>query len=63
MYIYGVISNGVHVDISTSERGAKTYATKHDYTQVTMRYNMGCNIRLAAVKRGNKWVKSEERNN
>ena len=53
---YGVIECGIHKDVSKTERGAKNYATRHGFKQVSIRYNCGYVARLIAEKRGNKWV-------
>jgi len=51
MNIYGVLnSDGTHVDVSKSERAAKAYATRHGYTQVSIRYNSGYNVSIIAEK-------------
>lgn len=55
---YGVLdSNNIHTDVSKTERGAKQYATRHGYTQVSIRYNSGYDVDIIAVKNGRKWVK------
>lgn len=55
--VYGVInSQGVHVDIGLTERGAKVHATKNGYTQVTARPNGGYHAHVIAHKRGNLWI-------
>lgn len=54
--VYGVInSQGVHVDVSDTERGAKVYATKNGYTQVTARANGGYHAHIIAHKVGKMW--------
>jgi len=54
---FGIIdSNGAHIDVSKTERGAKTYATKHGYSIVTIRYNCGYVAERIAEKINNKWV-------
>jgi hypothetical protein len=55
MNIYGVMIDGVHHDVSRTERGAKRYATKHGYNIVTMRYNCGYIAAQIAQKNGKKW--------
>lgn len=53
-HIYGVVdSNGTHTDVSTSERGAKQYATRHGYTKVSVRFSMGYNAAVVAEKKLN----------
>ena len=53
--IYGVLSNGVHIDVSKTERGAKQYATKHGFLTITVRYNCGYNAEQIAHKYTGKW--------
>lgn len=54
--IYGIInSEGVHIDISNTERGAKRYATLNGYNKVSVRYNGGYNAEIIAVKIGKVW--------
>ena len=55
--IYGVIdSNGIHTDVSNTEKGAKNYATKHGYNKVSIRFNCGYNVAIIAEKVNNKWI-------
>jgi plastocyanin domain-containing protein len=54
---YGIISNGAHIDVSNTEKGAKQYATKNGYTQVSIRYNGGYIAQVIAERKGAKWVK------
>ena len=56
MNIYGIISKGIHTDVSKTERGAKIYATKNGYNQVSIRFNCGYNVAIIAEKVNNKWV-------
>lgn len=57
MNTYGVTNNeGGYADVSSTERGAKNYATRHGYTEVYIRFNSGYHIDLVATKTGNKWV-------
>lgn len=53
--IYGVLVDGVHVDVSKTEKGAKQYATKHGYLTVTVRYNGGYIASKIAHKYTGKW--------
>jgi len=54
---YGVLdSNGCHIDVSLTEKGAKNYATRHGYTKVSIRYNSGYTVQVVAEKVNNKWV-------
>ena len=53
--IYGVLVNGVHVDVSNTERGAKQFATKHGYLTITCRYNCGYIAAEIAHKYTGKW--------
>ena len=61
MNTYGVIdSTGSHTDVSNAERGAKNYATRNGYTQVSIRYNNGYVACVVAIKNGKgKWVKPD----
>lgn len=52
---YGVLVNGVHIDVSKTERGAKQYATKHGFLTVTVRYNSGYVVTQIAHKYTGKW--------
>lgn len=55
--VYGVInSDGIHTDVSNSERGAKRYATLNGYNQVSIRYNLGYNVEIIAERVNKKWV-------
>jgi hypothetical protein len=56
--VYGVLSNGVHVDTSKTERGAKNFATRYGYTSVSVRFNCGYIATEIASKQNNKWVKT-----
>ncbi len=55
MNTYGVLLNGVHKDVSKSERGAKNYATRHGFLTVTIRYNCGYVVAEIAHKYTGKW--------
>ena len=58
MNIYGVVnSEGVHIDTSNTERGAKIYATRNGYSKVSIRYNMGYVVRVLAEKVNGVWQK------
>lgn len=53
--IYGVLdNNNCLIDISRSERAAKIYATKNNYTKVG--YRLGYNAFISAEKINNKWI-------
>jgi hypothetical protein len=56
MNTFGVISNGAHVDTSKTERGAKIYATKNGYNQISIRYNLGYNAEVIAEKLNGRWA-------
>ncbi len=56
MNIYGIISDGAHIDVSKTERGAKLYATKHGYNQISIRYNLGYNAERIAQKINGRWI-------
>lgn len=51
--VYGVLSNNVHVDVSTTLRGAKNFATRNEYIVVTKR--IGYNACKVAKKLNGKW--------
>ena len=54
--IYGIIdSQGAHIDVSKTERGAKCYATRHGYNEVSIRPNCGYVAYTVAVKDNGKW--------
>ena len=55
MNTYGVLSNGVHIDISRSIQGAKRYATMNGYNIVTIRYNCGYISEQISEKVNGKW--------
>ena len=55
--IFGVVnSEGIHTDVSRSERGAKRYATLNGYNKVSIRYNGGYVVEVVAEKINKKWV-------
>lgn len=55
--IFGVVnSDGIHTDVSNSERGAKRYATLNGYNKVSVRYNGGYNVEVIAERIGKKWI-------
>lgn len=51
--IYGVYNGNAHVDVSTTLRGAKVYASRNGYDIVTKR--IGYNGRKVAKKLNGKW--------
>lgn len=54
--VYGIInSEDVHIDISSTERGAKRFATLNGYKMVSVRYNGGCNAEIIAIKMNKVW--------
>ena len=53
--VYGVLINGIHHDVSNTERGAKCYATRNQYLSVSIRYNGGYNVREIAHKYEGVW--------
>lgn len=59
MHTYGIINaDGIHIDVSKSEKGAKQYATINGYTKVSIRYNSGYHVDIIAVKNKNgRWIK------
>lgn len=55
--VFGVVNpDGVHTDVSNSERGAKRYATLNGYSKVSVRYNLGYNVEIIAERINKKWV-------
>lgn len=52
---YGVLVDGVHIDVSKTEKGAKQYATRRGYLTVTVRYNCGYIAAQIAHKYTGKW--------
>jgi len=61
--VYGVISNGVHVDVSSSARGAKSYATRNGYDLVSVRFDSGYNVVILFQKYAGKWFSAVSRMN
>ena len=55
--VYGVIYDGIHTDVSNSEKGAKNYATRNGYNEVSIRFNGGYNVQVIAKKINGKWEK------
>jgi len=53
--VYGVLINGIHHDISNTERGAKCYATRNQHLSVSIRYNGSCIVREIAHKYEGVW--------
>lgn len=54
MRVFGVLdSNGCHVDVSKTERGAKRYARLNGYNKVTCRFEYNALILFELVN--NKW--------
>ncbi len=54
---YGVTNyKGEFFDCSNSERGAKKYATRHDYKKVYIRYNGSFIVNLISEKIKGKWI-------
>lgn len=59
--IYGVVNrDGVHIDTSKTERGAKIYATKNGYSKVSIRFNCGYIAGIIAEKVNGVWQKVEQ---
>lgn len=55
--IYGVIGyEGMHIDVSKTEKGAKQYATRNGYDKVSVRFRGGNIATVVAEKINNKWV-------
>jgi len=57
---YGVLINGVHVDVSKTEKGAKNFATRNGYLTVTCRFNCGYIATEIAHKYNGKWKSIEK---
>ena len=56
--IYGSTNNNnIHINTSSTLLGAKQYATKNGYNNVSIR--IGCNVTLLEYKQQNKWFKYE----
>lgn len=60
--IYGVLLNGVHVDVSKTLRGAKNFATRNGYLTVTIRYGCGYIAREVAHKYEGRWKEIKPEN-
>ena len=57
--VYGIVdNNGTHHDVSSSERGAKRYASLNGYTKVSIRQGGGYNPFIIAEKVNGKWKNS-----
>jgi len=55
--IYGVLDrNDCHIDVSTSLKGTKRFATNNGYTKVSIRYNAGYIADILFEKVNGKWV-------
>jgi HJR/Mrr/RecB family endonuclease len=55
-HTYGVVNyRGEYTDVSSTERGAKNYATRHGYNEVYIRFNSGYCVSLVASKDGSRW--------
>jgi hypothetical protein len=53
-HIYGVVnSQGIHTDVSTSERGAKNFATRNGFNKVSIRYKLGYAVEIIAIRKEN----------
>lgn len=51
MHMYGVVTtDGAHIDVSRSEKGAKQYATRRGYDKVSIRYNNGYVVVVISIK-------------
>ena len=56
--VYGILgSEDNHIDVSNTERGAKSYATRHGYNKVSKR--VGYNACVVSEKVNGKWVKPD----
>ncbi len=52
---FGVLCNGVHIDVSKTLQGAKNFATRNGYLTVTIRYNSGYIAAEISHKYSGKW--------
>ena len=57
--VYGIVVDGIHHDVSKTERGAKNYATRNGHDNVSVRYNCGYVVDVVAVNIKGKWVESD----
>jgi hypothetical protein len=58
--IYGIIFNGIHNDVSNTEKGAKQYATRNGFNTISIRYNCGYIAKEVAYKnKSGKWISLE----
>ena len=58
MNTYGTLdSSNCHHDTSNTLRGAKCYATRNGYDQVSIRYSCSMTVAVIAKKMGGKWHK------
>ena len=56
---YGIATtDGEYIEVSNTERGGKSYATRHGFNDVYIRFNSGYNIQLISTKLKCKWVKT-----
>lgn len=56
--IYGILnSDNIHTDTSKTLQGAKNYATRNGYTEVSVRFNCGYHVEHLATKINGKWKK------
>ena len=55
---YGVVygTDNIYTDVSKTLKGAKRYATLHDFDKVGIRFNSGYHVKVVAVKIDNKWL-------
>lgn len=58
MDVFGVLIDGVHYDVSNTEKGAKRYASLNNLTKVTIRYNLGYVAAQLSEKINGKWKKN-----
>ena len=54
---YGVVCgpDNIYTDVSRTLKGAKRYATLHDFDKVGIRFNSGYHVKIVATKIYNKW--------
>ena len=54
---YGIVTgpDNIYTDVSRTLKGAKRYATNHNYDKVGIRYNSGYHCKVVSIKINNKW--------
>ena len=54
---YGIVTgpDNIYTDVSRTLKGAKRYATLHDFDKVGIIFNSGYHVKIVATKINNKW--------